>query len=53
MPLAAAATLAAAAGSVLVLFAAALGDWVPAVWAAGGFALAGALWQLADRASGY
>lgn len=53
MPLAAAATLVAAAGSVLVVFATAFGDWVPAVGAAGVFALAGVLWQLADRASGH
>ena len=50
-PLAAAATFAAAAGSGLILFATAYGDWVPAVWAAGVFALAGVLWHLADYAS--
>ena len=50
-PLAAAAVIVAAAGSVLVVFATAYGDWVPAAWAAGVFTLAGMLWHLADHAS--
>ena len=48
-------SLAANAGAVvgagLVLLATIYGDWVPAAWAAGVFALSGLLWHAADRSA--
>ena len=50
-PLAAAATVVAAIAALLVLFATAYGDWVPAVYATVAFVIAGVLWHLADHAT--
>jgi hypothetical protein len=49
LPFSIASTVAATAGAGLMLWAASYGDFTPAVWAAGAFAAAGLLWQLADR----
>ncbi len=50
-PLSALSTVAALAGAVLLFFAAALGEYAPAVWGGVVFVAAGALWYLADMAA--
>ncbi len=50
-PLAAVATVVAAIGALLIVFATAYGDWLPAVYATVAFIVAGVLWHLADHAT--